>query len=513
MKNILHKYQQSFILMIATVFYFSFAINSIHTFNITYDEGDHYSYAIRSVKGHPEKIIPFEDGSCMPVSMFNTFPRIMEQLVNPATVKNDWGRQDNTRGRYMTLIAGFFLLILIYAWLLKITAKNVAAIGFVLGSVCPNIISQSALITTDAYAALFFLATLYFLHQWYINASIKNFILFSIVFACTFLVKQSLIILVPICFVFILVKILKTKNLQQSMMLFLLFCCINILVLNIGFQFNYAEYVNFKSSVFQTLDKNILFSSIVPKILPSPFLQGIDEVMFMDNLPTGDLRNLPYVFINGDFIFTKNGCKQFFFQTFIFKTPLLFLIGWVICLAIAIKTKKITITLLFCLLPLFILLFFTFFVHSKVGVRHILIIYPFVIMSAAIGFSKIRSQWYIAAFALHIFMMFTYRSNLLAYTNELVVDNTSKVNLAGTVNLEYNQCAKNQPGIAFKNICNVDSITSIGDTLRLQIGNFFYISDSLNNKNNIFKNYKVLNIDKQNIVTVLKKTDKNKIKP
>ncbi len=510
MKNILHKYQQFFILLIATVFYFSFGINSIHTFSITYDEGDHYSYSIRSVKGHPEKIIPFEDGSCMPVSMFNTIPRIMEQLINPATVKKDWGRQDNTRGRYMTLIAGFFILILIYAWLLKVTSENSAVIGFVLGSFCPNIISQSALITTDAYAALFFLATLYFLHQWYQNASIKNFILFSIVFASSFLVKQSLIILLPICLVFILIKIIKTKNLQQSLMLFLLFCLINILVLNIGFQFNYAEIITFKSSLFQTVDKNILFSSIVLKIIPTPFLQGIDEVMFMDNLPTGDLRNLPYVFINGDFIFTKNGCKQFFFQTFIFKTPLLFLIGWGICIAIAIKAKKTSVTLLFCLLPLFILLFFTFFVHSKVGVRHILIIYPFIIMSAAIGFSKIKSPWFIALFALHIFMMFTYRNNLLAYTNELVVDNTTKVNLAGTVNIEYNQCAGKQPGIEFQNICSIDSVTNIGDTLRLPIDNFFYISDSLNNKSNIFKNYKVLNIDKKNIVTVLKKQIKIK---
>lgn len=134
-------------------------------------------------------------------------------------------------------------------------------------------------------------------------------------------------------------------------------------------------------------------------------------------------------------------------------------------------------------------------------------------MRAAIGFSKIKSPWFIALFTLHIFMMFIYRNNLLAYTNELVIDNATKVNLAGTVNLEYNQCAGKQPGVAFQNICSIDSITNIGDTLHLPIGNFFYISDSLNNKSNIFKNYKVLNIDKKNIVTVLKKTDINKIEP
>jgi|GEM_PF-5674412 len=511
MKSISPAYQRYFIIIISTVFYFSFGINSIHSWSITYDEGDHYNYAIRSVKGHPEKVIPFEDGSCMPVSMINTIPRIAEQAIHPGIVKSDGGVQDHKRGRYMTLIAGFFILLLIYAWLSKITTKTTAAIGFALGSICPNIISQSSLVTTDAYAALFFLATLYFLHQWYYKGSTRHFMVFSLAFACTFLVKQSLMILIPICFVFVLARFLKTKNIKQAMLFVLLFCCINLLVLNIGFQFNYADHLVFKSENFKLFNKNVLFNSLVVKVLPTPFLQGIDEVMYMDNLPTGDLRNLPYIFINGGFVFTKTGCPQFFFQTLIFKTPLLFLTGWMICLATNIKNRKWDTTFLFCVLPLAILLFFTFFVHSKVGVRHILIIYPFIIMSAAIGFSRVKARWYLPLVALHIFMLFTYRNNLLAYTNEFVTDNRATVNLAGTVNVEYNQSRKIQPGVAQNNICTIDSITRVGDTLRLQVADFFYITDSLHNKSNIFKNYTVLKIDKNNTVQVVKTTAYNKI--
>ena len=505
------KYQQLFIILLASVFYFLLGINSINTWSVTYDEGDHYSYGIRSVKGHPEKVIAFEDGSCMPVSMINTIPRMVEQVIFPDVVKTDGGVQDIIRGRYITLIAGFFILILIYVWLLKITTKSTATIGFALGSLCPNLISQSSLITTDAYAALFFLATLYFLHQWYTKVTVKNFIIFSVVFASAFLVKQSLMILIPVCFIFIVIKLLKTKNVSQSLLLFCLFCIINVLVLNIGFQFNYAAHLNFKSSAFQVLDNNILFSNIMTKILPGPFLQGIDEVIYMDNLPIGDIRNLPYIFINGDFVLTKTASKQFYFQTFIFKTPVVFLIGWIFCLISCIKAKQLTTTLLFSLLPLFILLFFTFFVHSKVGVRHMLIIYPFVIMSAAIGFSKLNTPWFIAIFALHIFMIFTYRNNLLAYTNELVIDNKNKINLVGSVNLEYNQCRKTQANSAFPNIFTIDNAINIGDTIHLQISNLFYIPDSLHNKNNIFKNYSILGIYKNNTVTVVKKTDQNKI--
>lgn len=511
MKHISIKYQQIFILVIASVFYFLLGINSINTWSVTNDEADHFSYGIRSAKGHPEKVIAFEDGSCMPVTMINVVPRVVEQLIHPNIVKNDGGVQDIKRGRYITLIAGFFILIFIYLWLLKISNASCATIGFALAGFCPNIISQSSLVTTDAYAALFFLATLYFLHQWYVKPTIKNFIIFSLVFAAAFLVKQSLLILIPLCFIFIVIKLVKTKSVSQSVLLIVLFCIINLLVLNIGFQFSYADHLNFKSTTFQLLMHNFLFADVAAKIFPAPFLQGVDEVMYMDNLPAGDVRNLPYIFINGDFVLTKTACKQFFFQTFLFKTPMLFLIGWGISLLSSIKSRQFTVTLLISLLPLLVLIFFTFCVQSKVGVRHLLIIYPFIIMAAAVAFSKLNSQWYIAIFALHICMVFYYRNNLLAYTNELVIDSAGKVNLAGSVNLEYNQCSITRASSGFSKIYDIDSAVNKGDTIRLQIAGFYYIPDSLSNKNNIFKNYSVVNIDRCNTVTVVKKTDKKKL--
>ena len=511
MKFTLTRYQYFLIILTASAVYFLLGINSIKSWNITYDEADHFSYGLRSIKGYPEKVIAFEDGSCMPVSMINTIPRIVEQLLYPGVVKKDGGVQDITRGRYMTLIAGFFMLILIYVWLSRVASKKAAVIGFVLGSLCPNLISQSSLVTTDAYAALFFLATLFFLHQWYLKPSLKNFIIYSLVFASVFLVKQSLIILVPVCLLFMVIRFAKTKDLPRSLLLFAVFCIINVLVLNIGFQFNYAAAIDFKSSLFKMLDNNTLFNGFVAKILPTPFLQGFDEVMYMESLPTGDIRNLPYIFINGDYVLSGTASKQFFFQTFIFKTPILFLTGWVICLIGSTSARKLSVTLLFSLLPLLILLFFTFFVHSKVGVRHILLVYPFIIMSAAIAFSQLKKPWYISIFALHIFMICNYRNNLLAYTNELVWRNTNKVNLVGSVNLEYNQCRNVQANSSPSNIYAIDHAVSIGDTIRLQMADFFYIPDSLHNKHNIFKNYSILEIDKKNTVTVVKRTAANKI--
>src|ERR1700733_13228283 len=69
--------------------------------SVTSDEGDHLNYAIRFVKGHPEKVKPFDDASTMPVSTFNTIPRIAEQIFHPGLHKADWGADDVTNGRYI----------------------------------------------------------------------------------------------------------------------------------------------------------------------------------------------------------------------------------------------------------------------------------------------------------------------------------------------------------------------------------------------------------------------------
>lgn len=496
------------VLLAASLLYFALGINSINRWTITWDEGDHFSYALRSLQGHPEKVIPFEDGSCMPVSMINALPRGVEQVVKPS-VKNDGGVQDITRGRYMTLAAGFLILILIYAWLSRIATQNAAVIGFALAALCPNIISQSSLVTTDAYAALFFPATLFFLHQWFNKPTMKNFIFFAVVFAFGFLVKQSLIILVPVCLAIMIIQFVRSKQAGRSLLLFALFCAINIVVLNIGFQFNYAGVLGLKSALFQSLNKSFLFDNVIAKILPTPFLQGIDEVMYMDGLPTGDTRNLPYIFFNGDYVLTKTAAKQFFFQTFIFKTPVVFLIGWIMCIIACIKSKRSTALLYISLLPLCMLLFFTFFVHSKVGVRHILIIYPFVIMSAAVAFSRLKIPWLLAIFGLHMIMIFTHRNNLLAYTNEFVWGGQHKIGLTGTVNLEYNQynISKSERPNVF--LYQIDSTARPGDTIRLQVTEMYHIPDTLNNKHRLYKNYSILDLDQKNIITAVKRTAQN----
>jgi hypothetical protein len=104
-------------------------------------------------------------------------------------------------------------------------------------------------------------------------------------------------------------------------------------------------------------------------------------------------------------------------------------------------------------------------------------------------------------------MIFSYRNNLLAYTNELVWGPSNKINLVGPVNLEYDQYRKaGFSGYLYER----DSSIPVGDTIHVQLGNLYYIPDTLNNKHRVFKNYSILELNKENTVRAVKRTNQIK---
>ena len=71
------------LLTILIVFYLINGIVYLRYQTQTSDEASFYNYAVRLLKGHPDRIIPNSDNSKMPVTVLNTLPRIMEQVIHP----------------------------------------------------------------------------------------------------------------------------------------------------------------------------------------------------------------------------------------------------------------------------------------------------------------------------------------------------------------------------------------------------------------------------------------------
>ena len=118
--------------VLRTLLFAIFLINGliyIPTQSITGDEGDHYNYAVRFVKGHPEKTKPFDDASTMPLTAVNTIPRIIQQLIYPGLSRSDNGETDIIHGRYFTLLLSVFIGLIVYRWARDLYGNNAALLS------------------------------------------------------------------------------------------------------------------------------------------------------------------------------------------------------------------------------------------------------------------------------------------------------------------------------------------------------------------------------------------------
>jgi hypothetical protein len=200
LKGRFHRYSIPFFLVLIVFFYLFNGIAYIKSQSITSDEGSFYNYAVRYLKGNPERINPRGDNSKMPVSALNTIPRVIESLITPGMQKTDMGVSDILRGRFVTLLFSVLILLLVFFWSNQLYGKKAGLFAAFLFSFCPNNLAAATLVTTDSYSVFFLILSMYLLWRFCNTRSTKNFIALSFVVAISQLVKQSLFhlyILVP----------------------------------------------------------------------------------------------------------------------------------------------------------------------------------------------------------------------------------------------------------------------------------------------------------------------------
>ena len=139
------------------IFYLINGISYLQQQSLTSDEGSFMSYAIRYVKGQPERIYPRTDNSKMPVSALNLVPRISEKVLTGVKSKDDGGLSDTMNGRYVTLFFSIFTILLVFQWARELYGKGAGLFAAFLMSFCPNNLANAALVTTDSYSVLFLL--------------------------------------------------------------------------------------------------------------------------------------------------------------------------------------------------------------------------------------------------------------------------------------------------------------------------------------------------------------------
>lgn len=442
-----------FILGGIILFYLVNSIWYLQSQSITSDEGTFLNYAIRFLKGHPERIHPVSDNSKMPVSIINTIPRIIEQVLNKNLKKTDYGFSDIMMGRYVTLFVSINIILLVFSWSKQLYGTNSGLFAAFLYSLCPNNLSNASLFTTDSYSVFMLLLVMYLLWKWCKTKELKHFILLAISVAIAQIVKQSLFHLYLIIPITLLVYYFtKTINLKvkQVLIYIFIFAFINWLIISSVYFFNGINHTlgsyKFMSNLFQSVQQMLPSQLIVP--LPQPFIDGLDMAKYYDQVGGGTkgLSSFGNVTILSKES-TGGSFWYYYFVTLFYKTPIpyfLFLV-FMVCLFYKSKIKYQFFTdEMFLLLPVFYFItILSFFYKTQCGIRHIIFIYPFLFIISSIIINHLQHKWaklFVTISSVYLFVsVLFYWGNYYPYTNEFILNKKNAYKYVGAGNLEFLQ--------------------------------------------------------------------------
>ncbi len=401
------------------------------------DQNDYVSYASRLLNGKPERKMNFNDCSCMPIMVFVMMPRIVEQLFDKNMHKSDGGVSDINHGRWMMLLLGIIILVLFYIFLNRNFSKEVANYGVLLLSISPAFITQTSIIKTDAFAMGSFLLVLFFFIEFNKKSTWLNFLFLSLSIAIAQHCKTFMLHLYILFIVWAIYFMIKNKlNWKMILNYFLIFTAIQIVIINAGFLFQgflqSKNDIRFSTQIFQQIQQKNGLNYLL-YLLPTPFLTGLDQIMYMDKFLVGHSNNAPYTFINYKYYYEGGKPIWYFFVTMFFKTPMLYFGGFLISLFYMLKNNdfKKFIFKIIALLGIYFLIYFNFLLNSRVAVHYTLFISILFYIILAYGIStyfSIKAKKIFFGLFIITFLwngVYFYK-NSIAYVNEILVFNAKK---------------------------------------------------------------------------------------
>ena len=421
--------------------------------SVTYDEMDHWSYGKRILMRKTDKIYPFDDASAMPISGINAIPRAIQQLANPGLLKTDGGFSDIMNGRYVTLIVCLLTGFFIYRWSKQLFGEKGGLLSLFLFVFCPNLNGHGILLTTDAYTALFTVSTAYYYWRFIKKSNGINFLAFGISLGLAQIVKYSmlhLIIFFGIMSFFVLIKRRTIfKRIGWNSIRLIVLGIVVLFIINLGFLFNHPgkslDEIKLASQSFTGLQNSFIGS--IPLPLPQPYIVGLDQTTYMNELGAGDPNVSDANYLLGE---KRSGTGFWYYYSvvFIFKTPLtalFLLIAAIVFLFVRKKKQGHPSTMLFLLgLIFYFLLVLGFQNNVQIGIRHALMVYPllYVLAGFFVTTSFFQKRAKLLQTVLIVYSLVTYYyffPNLISYSNELIPIKKDAYKVMADSNLDFGQ--------------------------------------------------------------------------
>ncbi|MGA2667092.1 MAG: glycosyltransferase family 39 protein [Patescibacteria group bacterium] len=479
-KNILYNLLLAFIILVA----FVILINVARGDSQTTDEGVHlfagYTYLVKGdFRLDPEHPPFLKELSALPIL---TFSHLRTPIDGPNPL---WDKASNyyydswqeTRsmavtffyslgnnvnkllfwGRFPFIILTLILGWVTYFWANRLYGKKAGLLAAALILFMPNVLAHGHLIDTDLGVALFMFIATYFWGEYLKKPSWWGVTWVGLFSGLAFASKYTSVMLIPIFIILAIIKLFLDKNIKNWLKYFLGFIGLGV----IGFLVVWATY-GFSLMVppppIGSLSENIrlwtsynyvptffdgIFSKIRPLLFPADFYKGF--ALITRHVVGG----------HGSYLLGHNSSTGwwYYFPVLIFyKTPLaLFgLLGLAIIFFKKIRAKLIFDELILIVAPLAYLLM-SINTRADLGVRHVLPIFPFLVVFAAksinlVNFSKLKKIWelWLAVILILLIGWYFYSSlsaypNYLSYFNEAAGGSSNGYKIATDSNLDWGQ--------------------------------------------------------------------------
>ena len=418
------------------------------------DEEKYFNYAYRWAKGHPERVTVFDDSKTA-IMAPALAPKFIDDLTHSLPRDFYYTARLVHRGHYFVII--FSLGMLVYLWLLLQRFKPSGWwLVWALAVFDPLLLTYATMITSDMATGAFAAMFLYHFLRYRGSGNRIHFVAFTFAAAMGFAAKFSFLpVLLSLGLAFAIEKWTQRNAwffLQKRFIACLLVFSAGFLLFLNGLyyfrgSFHSLSQMQFRSTRFQQLQKQPVISAI-PLPVPQNMVEAADLLtMQAKETPAGDSA-----LFFGVHIFNTHrddgGFWYYYIASAAMKMPLPLLLlvitgGGAVCVS-SIKKKKNIYWYPLALSAGF-MLYSGFFNPFQSGIRHMLAIYPCILLLAGAGIAYIYKHikynsavllvlggWYAASWLY-------YFPHLLPYTNELVQPKKAVFNFTCDTNVDYCQ--------------------------------------------------------------------------
>jgi len=447
--------RSNFVVGILLAVFLIILVASARFHTLTYDEADHLRYGMQILELNSNRF----DDSKMPFSAINALPGKLASFLPDGTLHHFLGKL--LVARTGTMLFAVLVAFFVYRWSKALYGGLPALFTLFLFTFEPNIIAHSQLATTDVYAMGMIALATYSLWAFSRRRDWKHVSLLAVTLGLAQLSKYTAVFLYPLFAAILLIRDSpdlfrwaskhEFGNLWTYLRRMLLYASfvlvISLLVINIGFLFNRTftplKDYPFKSSMFQTIQKELAFLPGLRVPVPYPYLEGLDFVRFRERTGEGYAK----IYLLGEL--SKQGFPGYYFYAWLYKVPLAIQVSLLLSAVLyALKRKgwHFLENELFLLGPvLFFSIYFNYFYRAQIGIRFFLVVFPFLLIFCGNllqgwrSFGRLRWASLGALSAYLVISVLSYYPHYIPYFNELVLDRRMAYQYLADSNIDWGQ--------------------------------------------------------------------------